>query len=357
MRQKKEKILMYILIITIFLFCFYIMETRYKFSFITCIFMVLSLEISLYITEIGTLIFKLLSGYEFSYIRFYKLLLIKKNGKFYFKIVSPKVLPYITFSVPPAPFNRPKLNFCLQYSGYIANLIFSIFFLFLHLINFGKYYTGMFFWGLTVSNFLFVFLGFILLFINKKNKFDYSMWIYLQIYYQALNGVRYKNMPPEWFSIPQGNNLNNTVEAVNSVFTLNRMIDEFNFKEAGEIGSYILSQSNALSQNIILIIKMELAFIDIIAGTYTTNIHLYIKNNMNHLLNNSSLAPSSYRLLYAYELLVNNNEPAANRYLYYFDNAIKKYPFLGEAETELELISYIHQKHHEKHLTLSLPRS
>ena len=110
MSQKKEKIIMYILIIAMFLLWFYIMETKYKFSFFTWFFMVISLEISLYITEIGTLILKLLSGYQFSYIRFYKLLLIKTNGKFSIKIVSPKALPYITFSVPPAPFNHPKLK-------------------------------------------------------------------------------------------------------------------------------------------------------------------------------------------------------------------------------------------------------
>ena len=215
----------------------------------------------------------------------------------------------------------------------------------------------MFFWGLTVFNFLFVLLGIILFIINRKNKFDYSMWIYLQIYYHALNGVRYKNMPPEWFSMPQGTNLNNSVQAANALFYFDLKIEEFNFKEVHETGSYILSHANSLNQNTILFINLELAFKEIIEGTFSTDIHLYIKNNINQLLKLFSYNPCTYRLLYAYELLVNNNEPAANRYLYYFDNAIKKYPFLGEAETELELISYIHQKHHEKYPTLSLPHS
>ena len=59
-----------------------------------------------------------------------------------------------------------------------------------------------------------------------------AMRIQLLIAEASARGVRLRDMPGEWFVIPEGASLENSMIAVISVFACNRLMDEGAYDEA-----------------------------------------------------------------------------------------------------------------------------
>ena len=61
-----------------------------------------------------------------------------------------------------------------------------------------------------------------------------SFWVQLKVSGQMAEGVRLKDMPSEWFFLPNESEMQNSMTAVMAVFYENRLMDLHKFEEAGD---------------------------------------------------------------------------------------------------------------------------
>ena len=88
----------------------------------------------------------------------------------------------------------------------------------------------------------------------------------------------------------------------------------------------------------------ELLFLEIIGERRQEEIERLYTNELKEYIKASKYMISKIRLQYAYEKLVAQDNPNAEKTLKRFESAAAKYPFAGEVESERELIEIVEKQ-------------
>lgn len=324
----------------------------------TIIIFILAIYSQLILHETGHLAFGLLSGYKFISFRIGSYTLVKRSGKLQIKrfhipgtggqcLMMPPGLPEDDF-----PYKLYNLG------GVLFNFIFSIIaLLFLLLFDLPSY----------VHTFIlvFIFIGVIYGLVNGiplkfseigndgynllmlgKDKLSHRIF-YLQLKMNGLlsEGVRLKDMPEDWFHVPENIDITNNYHLSMYLTRSSWYIDQLRFSEALHCLEFIDPYEESLIGLYRKERDCELLFIEIIgecrenvvSALYTYEIATYIKNFNKYIF-------SKKRILYAYTLLVEKDKVKAETI---FNDALKmkdRYPITADAESELEIMEYAKNK-------------
>lgn len=304
------------------------------------------------IHEAGHLVFGLLSGYKFISFRIGNVMFIKENGKLRIKLYNIVGTGGQCLMMPP-PWSENLSTALYNFGGCIMNLIASAVFIFVFI----KSEPGSF-WAMFSGMLAAVGLGNVLLngiplqvngisndgrnaFLLGKNKTALrSFWLQLYVNGLISGGERMRNMPEEWFFLPEGEDLNDPMICTVGVMKYNYYYDTHNFEKAEETAEYLLKAPGLLGlhKNELL---CELLFLKILRGAepseidslYTRELDKYIKATANYV--------SRRRLAYAYQLLYKRNLTTAQKCLEVFEKTVKTYPYSSEIENEKEVIEII----------------
>lgn len=321
---------------------------------ISMIFMLLLFISLIIIHEAGHLIFGLISGYKFVSFRVGSLMLKKEKGKFVIKkfklpgtLGQCLMMPDDNWNVYDYPYVLYNLG------GVIANITVSLLSLVIF-VNSNSFVLR----GVCLMSFLF---GALIAFNNgiplrisglnndgnnalalKKDK-EARRALYLQLYINGLrsDGIRIKDMPEEYFELPEDADLTNSLIAGMGAFKSDYLHDKMEFSKAKDNSLYFIENAPGLLSNHKKGLTCELIFYEMIGlcreeeikRLYTNEIQKYVKRNLSYV--------HIRRLTYAYEIFVNHNRKAAKRELKEFEKAAKSYPFPGIIEAERELIKFI----------------
>ncbi|NEZ46160.1 hypothetical protein FDF74_02910 [Clostridium niameyense] len=315
----------------------------------TCIFQII-------LHEAGHLIFGLCSGYKFISFRIGNITLIRENRKLKIKKFNVVGTAGQCIMMPPegSGYDCPYIIYNL--GGVFMNTI-----VILLCILFYKTFTTNF----MVKNFCFlsIIIGIFFIIINgipikilgndgynfismKKDKYErYSFYMMLKINSLLYKGIRLKDMPIEWFKLPNGANSNKLLSNTIRILEGNYYMDKRDFHKAIEIYKSIINTTPNLNKVLKNEVICDILFCEIIneAGEDVIN-KLYTKE-LKDYIKATNCYMSRKRLMYAYYLLVKKDNTNANPILDEVNKVKKTYPVKAEIESELQIIEFVKSKY------------
>lgn len=305
--------------------------------------------------EGGHLVFGLLSGYKFVSFRVGSLMFIKESGKLKTKKFNIVGTGGQCLMMPDSNWNAYKFPYILyNLGGSLANVILALISLALYM----AFPETRFISELFIISFIVGIMGALMNAIPMKisgiandgyNALHLSKdsqalrALYLQLYINGLQtkGIRLKDIPEEYFEIPEAADLSNPLIVTIGVFKCNRLHDNKDFIKAKEYSQYLIDKAPGLLDLHKNELLCELLFYEIIGTCRKDEIERIYTKELKDYIKNTSAYVSRRRLMYAYEIFVNNDRQRAKEELEAFNKIAKNYPYSGDVESEREIIKFI----------------
>lgn len=329
------------------------------FTIVICfVIFIFSFLLQLILHELGHLIFGLWSGYEFVSFRVGSLTFIKENGKIVRKKFKVMGTGGQCLMMPPEGNGYDCPYFLYNLGGILMNTLVSCLCVTVYLLIPIPKMLAAFLLFTAVSGFYDLIMngipmkiggiandGYNMLSLGKDKVARYALYIQLRVNGLIYQGLRIKDMPLQWFEIPDEADLNNPLISSIKLLEAAYYHDRKEFDKAKECYETLLNEVPKLIKIYENEIKCELLFYEIIGEArkevidklYTKELKKYIKATNCYI--------TRKRLMYAYALVIENNLEKADKILKEVNAGIKTYPAKAEVESELEIIEIIKQKY------------
>ena len=313
------------------------------------------LYLQIVVHEAGHLVFGLLTGYRFSLFRIGSLTFLRDpvSGKIRVKRMQLAGTGGQCLLVPPQPVDG-KIPFALYHlGGSLMNLIASAVFFVLYLICRPIPTLSLIMLVGVIVGIAYAMMNGIPMRLGAIDNDGYNLYaqtksqtameamrIQLLIAEASARGVRLRDMPEEWFVIPAGASLENSMVAVISVFACNSLMDEGKYDEAEEaIRSLCAAKTGMVGVHRSLLICDRLTCLLLRGDTAAAEQCLtkQLLSFMKAMKNN----PTILRCQYAVARLLKQDDGEAQAVMKRFELCAKTHPFVSDIESEREIIAAI----------------
>lgn len=306
--------------------------------------------------EAGHLVFGLMSGYGFSSYRIGSFMLLKENGKLRLRrfslagtggqcLMTPPdmvdgKIPYVLYNLGGSICNLLLGGVCLAAWFFCPTGVLRAMLLMMAAIGFGVGLMN----GIPMRMGAVDNDGYNALSLSKDPAALRSFWIQMKANELIAQGTRLKDMPEEWFAVPDEAGMKNSMTATLGVFACNRLMDAQQIPEAVRLMDRLLAMDSAivgLHRNLMLCDRVFCELLgegkrEILDQLQTKEQKAFMKSMKNCL--------TVLRTEYAWALLGKKDEPAAVKILTAFEKAAKTYPYPSDVQSERELISLAERK-------------
>lgn len=313
--------------------------------------MYLAIFVHMIIHEAGHLIFGLLSGYRFSSFRIGSFMWVQENENIKFRRLTIAGTGGQCLMIPP-DMKDGKIPIVLyNLGGSMINIVAGVLFL-------GLFFVTQSVPILSTLMLIFAAVGFMIAIMNGVpmrmgtvdndgyNAFALtrntdalrSFWVQLKANEQVSKGVRLKDMPDEWFSVPTDEAMKNSMVAVMGVFACNRLMDAENFEEADKLMAHMLeieSGITGLHRNLLVCDRM---YIELIGENRKDVLDSMLDKEQKKFMKQMKNFPSVLRTEYVYALLCEKNIEKAQKVKVRFEKWAKTYPYQNDVKSERELM-------------------
>lgn len=311
--------------------------------------------------EAGHLIFGLMTGYRFSSFRIFNLMWIKLDGRVQFRKLSIAGTGGQCLMAPPDLKDGKMPVMLYNYGGAIVNLVTAVL------------CAGLSFlcpacslaWTVLM---IFAVIGLAFALMNGlpvkmgpvnndgKNALDLSrseeatraFWIQMKVNERISEGVRIRDMPDDWFTVPSGDSMKNGIIATIGVLACSRLMDQHRFEEADALMKRLLSQQNGivgLYRNLMVCDRM---YVEMISENRKECLDGMRSKDQLKVMKAMKKYPSVLRTEYVYALLAENDPEKAKATLALFNQCAESYPYPGEIEGEKELMTLAEETAHQQ---------
>ncbi len=318
-------------------------------AFIICMY------ITILIHELGHLVCGLITGYTFLAFRISSITLAKIDGKLCFKRFYIPGTGGQCLLVPP-PQVEGKIPFTLYtIGGSLFNFLFSILFLF---VGYSTNFT------LSFVSFLFLILGYTgayiglanivplrigliqndglnLLEMKKNNAAMHSFWLQLKHTEFQFNGIRAKDIDTSLFIPLIEDDYNYSLATAIDFIKENYYMDNHDFDKTNTLIDFILQGDKKILPLQKTLLLCDKIFIELLGNTNKETINLMEDKKFKNTLYQLRYNITVIRTQYAYNMLHTKNSKLANKNKKLFEKLIKISPFIGETESEKELMKLI----------------
>ena len=307
------------------------------------------------IHESGHLIFGLITGYKFVSFRIGHFMFIKEKGRLKIKLYNVvgtagqclmmppqwnEKIPYRLYNLGGCIMNAATALFALAaYFAAGAEGFFALCMAMLAVMGLSMALTNgipMRVGGISNDGMNAALLG-------KKENTLRAFWLQLYVNGLIAKGERYRNMPREWFRLPEGEELSDPICCAMGVMLYNFCFDMHEFDEAEQTINYMLNAPGLLDveKNDLL---CELLFLRVLRGAPKEEIDSLLTPKLDKYIKATANYVSRRRLAYAYQLLYLKNYSTAQKCLEVFERTAATYPYSAETENEREIIEIVKQK-------------
>ncbi len=306
--------------------------------------------VQIIIHEAGHLVFGLASGYRFSSFRILSFTLIKADGKIKFRRMKVPGTAGQCLMAPPDLIDGKIPAVLYNFGGSLMNLISAAVFVGLYLVLSGIPAVLMLISA--VVGFVFALVngvpiraqltnndGVNALEVMREPEAMHSFWVQLKVIEQISKGIRLRDMPGEWFELPDDEAMKNSMVSVRAVLACNRFIDAKEFERAREAIRHILDAESGIVELHRRLLVCDLIFVEIISGANKTDIDKLLDKKQKKFMKRMKNNPSVMRVLYFYTLVCEDDSKRADKIKKRFDMVCKIYPYSSELEIERELMS------------------
>lgn len=313
--------------------------------------MYVSIYAHLIIHEAGHLVFGLKSGYQFSSFRIGNFMWLKENEKLVHKKLSIAGTGGQCLMVPPEMKDGKIPVIAYNLGGSFMNLFASAVFFCLYLVFPAENVISVLCLMAAMIGVILALMngipmrmgtvdndGYNALSLGKNKDAMRSFWLQLKVNEQIAKGIRLKDMPDEWFAVPDDEAMKNSIVATQGVFATNRLMDQQRFEEADRLIAHLLEIDSGiigLHRSMMICDQMYCELIrdnrkDILEEMLTKEQIKFMKAMKNY--------PSVVRTEYVYALLALKDTAKANTARELFEKVAKTYPYPSDVQSERELI-------------------
>lgn len=212
------------------------------------------------IREGGHLVFGLLTGYRFLSFRIFGLVWVRENGRLRLKRQSIAGTAGQCLMAPPERTDGKRPFVLYNIGSVIANGSTALLSLALYVLCFRMPGLSAFLWYMFVAGLAFALENGVPTRTEQIDNDGYNLWaisqsgaaldafyLQLRIVGQIAGGVRLKDMPEEWFTLPAKEELHNSMIAVRAAFACNRLMDKLALAEAYSLMVQLLCMDTGLT--------------------------------------------------------------------------------------------------------------
>ena len=171
-----------------------------------------------------------------------------------------------------------------------------------------------------------------------------AFWVQLKVSEMEAEGIRLKDMPDAWFSIPSDEQMENGMIAATGVFVCNRLMDAQRFEEADKLMNHFLEINSGivgLHRNLMICDRM---YVEIITNNCREAVDAMFSKEQKKFMKLMKDYPSVMRTEYAYALLCEKDKIKADNVKNRFEKYSKIYPYSGDMQSERELMKIAEEK-------------
>ena len=314
--------------------------------------MYVGIFLQLIIHEAGHLVFGLKSRYQFSSFRIGSFMWLKENNKIVCRRLSLAGTGGQCLMVPPQMQDGKIPVILYNLGGCIMNLVASAVFLIIYFLIPKGTVISLFCIMMVLIGVVIALMngiplrlgtvdndGYNALSLGKNPDAMQAFWLQLKVNEQITKGIRLKDMPDEWFAVPDDKAMQNSMVATQGVFATNRLMDQQRFEDADRLIAHLLEIDSGiigLHRNLMICDRM-----------YCELIHDNRKEILEEMLTREQIKfmkamkkfPSVVRTEYAYALLALKDTAKVNAARELFEKVAKTYPYPSDVQSERELIS------------------
>lgn len=313
--------------------------------------MYVGIFLQLIIHEAGHLVFGLKSRYQFSSFRIGSFMWLKENNKIVCRRLSLAGTGGQCLMVPPQMQDGKIPVIMYNLGGCIMNLVASAVFLIIYFLIPKGTVISLFCLMMVLIGVVIALMngiplrlgtvdndGYNALSLGKNPDAMQAFWLQLKVNEQIAKGIRLKDMPDEWFVVPDDEAMQNSMVATQGVFATNRLMDQQRFEAADRLIAHLLEIDSGiigLHRNLMICDRM-----------YCELIHDNRKEILEEMLTREQIKfmkamkkfPSVVRTEYAYALLALKDTAKVNAARELFEKVAKTYPYPSDVQSERELI-------------------
>ena len=332
-------------------------DARYQAYLFLTIGLFVALFFHLIAHEAGHLVFGLLTGYEFSFFRIASFMWLKENGKLKLKRISIAGTIGQCLMTPP-DIKDDKIPFVLyNLGGSFLNIVFGALFLVGYLFSSDSSLLSSFLFILALVGFWVAIMngipmrtrtvdndGYNTLALSKNKEAVAAFWVQLKVNERLSKGVRLKDMPSEWFTVPADEAMKNSMVATGAVSTCNRLMDEGKFEEADELMAHLLEIDSGMVGLHRYLIMCDRIYVELIGRSRSEVIKSMMTKEQKKVMNAMKRFPSVLRTQYVLALLFEKEPAKAETIKKEFEKIAKNYPYSQDIESERDLMKYAEGK-------------
>lgn len=310
-----------------------------------------ALYLQIVIHEAGHLLFGLRSGYGFSSFRIGSLMWVKEDGRLRFKRFSIAGTGGQCLMTPPELVDGSMPVVWFNLGGSVMNIAAGLLFLGLY-HALGKTSVAAVFSLITsVLGFAFALMngvpmrfasvsndGYNAYMLCKDDAACRAFWVQLKMVEQSCKGVRLRDMPAAWFTVPTDEQMQNSMLAAMGVFTCNRLIDEQRFAEADALAARLLEIDSDMIGLHRSLLVCERIYCELIGENRPEAVEALLSKEQQKFMKSMKQYPTVLRTAYALALLAEHDAKKAQDIKTRFDACATKYPYPSDIEAESELI-------------------
>ena len=313
--------------------------------------------LQLILHEAGHLLFGLLTGYRFFSFRVKSFMLIKLEGRLHLKRVSIFGTRGQCRMIPPEPVDG-KAPYVLYYlGGSIVNFVVSVIpavILFMSdnrgiWSGIGIIWAGL---GLdyAAENVIPMALegkpndGYNVKTFGKHPAAFRSFWIRMNILEQIASGKRIKDLPEEWFEMPEKEDRKYGIVATVAVLCCERLMDQGRYEEAGRWQEMLLEEESGMIAEHRQLLKADLMFCEMVGENRPERLQKLYTEELKQFFRNMKQSPSVVRTQYIYYKYIEKDEMKAEQAMLSLERMKETYPYPHELEGEWEMIAYAKEK-------------
>jgi hypothetical protein len=314
----------------------------------------LILFLQLIIHEAGHLVFGLFTGYHFLSFRIGNFMWVMEDGKLKYRRMSIAGTSGQCLMSPPDRVNG-RIPFILyNLGGSIANLVVALLSLVGYFLFQKNAYLSLFFSWSAIVGIVFALANGIPLHLGmvdndgantqslrKSQKALDSFWVQMKVMEYFTKGQRLRDMPESWFYLPNEDEMKNSMTAVMAVFCENRSMDRQLFEEVEKVVDKLETMDTAIVGIHRCLLTCDRLYCELIRGKNSEKINQLRTKEQVQFMKKMRKSPAVIRTEYAYALLYEKNTNKAEQLKNQFEKCASSYPYVGEIESERELLQIV----------------
>jgi len=303
------------------------------------------------IHELGHLLFGLLTGYRFCSFRVGRLMLVKVEGRLRLKHLTLTGTGGQCLMLPPAMKNGKIPVALYNLGGSILNFTVALICLLVFLVLPWMLFVSEFLLMSAVIGFAYALtngipmrMGFVdndgynAISLSRNPQAMRAWWIQLQANGKICQGVRIKDMPEEWFTVPDDEAMRNSITATLGVFACSRLMDEHRFLEADALMEKLLHMDAGIVGLHRSMMTCDRIYCELIGACDDKKLLALRDKTQRRFEKAMSKHPSVLRTQYAWALLYEKDRDTARKYRKCFSESERSYPYPCEMTAERELM-------------------